>query len=150
MSWLDPFKVAGLPQPTMALSVLPKAPFHWVAYSKSSQIYLTSHNTLPGGHSDLSTFIAEACEYLKALYALRTTLTTFPPQFLSRFFRSTHWKSLSSKTLPGYSLLHSSMTPVRFGLHMWSMQSQIHSPYHHQCSRCDSVHVEYQDCLSVG
>jgi hypothetical protein len=53
--------------------------FAWVLYGTQSQIHLTGHNTLTGGHSDLSTFREEACGYLGALYALQAILTTFPP-----------------------------------------------------------------------
>jgi hypothetical protein len=57
----------------------PNDSFAWVLYSTQSQIHLTGHNTLTGGHSDLSTFRAEACGYLGALYALKAILTNFPP-----------------------------------------------------------------------
>ena len=57
----------------------PNGSFAWVLYGTQSQIHLTGHNTLTGGHSDLSTFQAQACGYLGALYALKAILTTFPP-----------------------------------------------------------------------
>jgi hypothetical protein len=57
----------------------PNGSFVWVLYSTQSQIHLTGHNTLTGGHLDLSTFQAEAWGYLGALYALKAILTTFPP-----------------------------------------------------------------------
>jgi hypothetical protein len=57
----------------------PNGSFAWVLYGTKSQIHLTGQNTLTGGHSDLSTFRAEACGYLGALYALKAILTTFPP-----------------------------------------------------------------------
>ena len=53
----------------------PNGSFAWVLYGTQSQIHLTGHNTLTGGHSDLSTFQAEACGYLGALYALKAILT---------------------------------------------------------------------------
>ena len=53
--------------------------FAWVLYGTQSQIHLTGHNTLTGGHSDLSTFRAEACGYLGALYALKAILTNCSP-----------------------------------------------------------------------
>jgi hypothetical protein len=39
----------------------PNGSFAWVLYGTESQIRLTGHNTLTGGHLDLSTFQAEAC-----------------------------------------------------------------------------------------
>jgi hypothetical protein len=57
----------------------PNGSFAWVLYGTQSQIRLTGHITLTGGHLDLSTFQAEACGYLGALYALKAILTTFPP-----------------------------------------------------------------------
>jgi hypothetical protein len=57
----------------------PNGSFAWVRYGTESQIRLTGHNTLTGSHLDLSTFRAEACGYLGALYALKAILTTFPP-----------------------------------------------------------------------
>ena len=57
----------------------PNGSFEWVLYGTQSKIHLTGHNTLTGGHLDLSTFQAEACGYLGAPYALKAILTTFPP-----------------------------------------------------------------------
>ena len=63
----------------------PNGSFAWVLYGTESQIHLTGHNTLTGGHSDLSTFQAEACGCLGALYALKAILTTFPPPHHTRY-----------------------------------------------------------------
>ena len=56
----------------------PNGSFSWVIYGMRSKQYLTGHNTLTGGHSDLSTFRTEACEYLGVLSALKAILTVFP------------------------------------------------------------------------
>ena len=58
----------------------PNGSFSLVLYCTQSQIHLTGHNTLTGGHLDVSTFQAEACRYLGALHALKVILTTFSPQ----------------------------------------------------------------------
>ena len=57
----------------------PNGSFSWVIYGTYSKTYLKGYNTLTGGNSDLSSFQAEACGYLGALYALKTVLTCFPP-----------------------------------------------------------------------
>jgi hypothetical protein len=57
----------------------PNGSFALVLYGTQSQIHLTGHKTLSGGHLDLSNFRAEVCGYLGALYALKAILTTFPP-----------------------------------------------------------------------
>ena len=57
----------------------PNGSFSWVIYGTYYKAYLKGYNTLTGGNSDLSTFRAEACGYLGALYALNTVHTCFPP-----------------------------------------------------------------------
>ena len=42
----------------------PNGSLSWIIYGMRSKQYLTGHNTLTGGHSDLSTFRIEACGYL--------------------------------------------------------------------------------------
>ena len=66
----------------------PNGSFSWVIYGMHSKQYLTGHNTLTGGHSDLSTFRTEACGYLGVLSALKAILTVFPLPPLSSHITS--------------------------------------------------------------
>ena len=66
----------------------PHGSFSWVIYGIHSKQYLKGYNTLTGGHSDLSTFITEACGYLGVLSALRVILTVFPPALAPTYHKS--------------------------------------------------------------
>ena len=102
-----------------------------------SKQYLTGHNTLTGGHSDLSTFQTEACGYLGILSALMTIFTVFPlPLFSSHNIRATHWQPGSSQTLSGHPFLHPAMPPARLGHHACSKQCQTLSPSYCHSATC--------------
>ena len=72
----------------------PNGSFAWVIYGMKSETHWSGHNTIAKGHSDLSSFRAEACGYLGALYALRALLQAFPSPENSPVYTTIHIDNL--------------------------------------------------------
>ena len=73
----------------------PNGSFSWVIYGMRSKQYLSGHNTLTGGYSDLSTFRTEAFGYLGVLSALKAILTALLlPPFSSHITSELHIDNL--------------------------------------------------------